>query len=154
MIIFRYRITDAMVCPDTSNPIFDITITDEPKDNVKTIFSEKHYTHTIPQDAIEKIKSIIKKNPELLEIKELEPNHQVLDGNIYEFVFSDGEKSTSFSGSNIMDYGSQPRKNATLAIRTARTIKDQVLLDYHIKTMIENRLQHWPDRHYIPKIKI
>lgn len=144
MIIFRYRITDAMICPDTSNPIFDITITDDKKDNIKTTFDNKHYTRTLPKDAIEKIKSIIKKNPELLEIKELEPNHQVLDGDIYEFIFSDGQKSASFNGCNILDYGRQPRKNATLALRTARTIKDQVLLDYHIKTMIENRLQHWP----------
>ena len=143
-----------MVCSDINDPIFDITITDEPKNNVKTTFSEKHYTHTIPEDAIEKIKFIIHEKPELLEIKELEPNHQVLDGDIYEFVFSDGEKSTSFSGYNIMDYGNQPRKNATMAIRTARAIKDQVLLNYHIKTMIENRLQHWPDRRYVPKIKI
>ena len=154
MIVFRYRIADAMVNPETESPIFNITITDEPKNNVKTIFDDKTYTHTIPQNEIEKIKSIIRKNPELLEIKQLEPNHEVLDGAIYEFIFSDGEKSTSFSGFNILDYGRQPRKNATLALRTARTIKDQVLLNQHIKTMIPNRLQHWPKRHPKAIIKL
>ena len=154
MIIFRYRIKSAMIDPETNGPIFDITITDSPKDNVKTIFNNKPYTHTIKKEGIEKIKTIIRKNPELLEIKQLEPNHNILDGNEYEFIFSDGKKSASFSGYNILDYGSQPRKNATLALRTARTIKDQVLLNYHIKTMIENRLQHWPKTHYIPGIKI
>lgn len=144
MIIFRYRIADAMVDPEISNPIFDITITDAKKDNVKTVFDNKTYTHTIPQNEIEKIKSIINKKPELLEIKQLEPNHEVLDGAIYEFIFSNGQKSASFNGYNILDYGRQPRKNATLALRTARTIKDQVLLNYGIKTMISNRLQHWP----------
>ena len=154
MIIFRYRINDAMIDPETNDPIFDITITDSPKDNVKTTFDGKSYTHTIKKDDIEKIKAIIRKNPELLEIKELEPNYNILDGNEYEFTFSDGKKSTSFSGYNILDYGRQPRKNATLALRTARTIKDQVLLKYGIKTMISNRLQHWPKTHYIPGIKI
>ena len=153
MIIFRYCTSPAYLEPGNDGPIFEITVTDEQKDNVKTFFRGKPYTHTIPKDAIEKIKSIIKKNPELLEIKDLEPT-ATLDGIEYEFTFSDGKKSASFSGFNILDYGSQPRKNATLALRTARTIKDQVLLNYHIKTMIPNRLQHWPKTRYIPKIKI
>ena len=75
--------------------------------------------------------------------EELEPNDFDDYGVIYYFVFSDGERTNRFSGQNILDYGRSPRKNATLALRTAREIKEKVLDPNHIRTMISSRLQHW-----------
>ena len=76
--------------------------------------------------------------------EELEPNESLGGDTIYGFTFCDGERTNSFYGKDILDYGRQPRKNATLALRTAREIKEKVLDPNHIRTMISSRLQHWP----------
>ena len=144
MIIFEYKVSPAWLSPTAPEYLFRITVTDDKKENVTTWFNDKKYLHTIPIDEIEKIKNIIKSNPELFNIPEhLEPNG-VLDGEEYSFTFSDGKNTNSFSGLNILDYGRSPRKNATLALRVSRTIKDKVLSLNGIRTMIPNRLQHWP----------
>lgn len=144
MILFEYKVSPAWLSPSAPKSIFRIIITDDNKDNVITWFHDKKYSHTIPTSEIDKIKDIIKNHPELFNIpKYLEPN-TVLDGEEYAFIFSDGKNTNSFSGSNILDYGRSPRKNATLAIRVARTIKEKVLDLNGIRTMIPSRLQHWP----------
>ena len=129
MILFEYKVSPAWLSPSAPESIFRIIITDDNEDNVITWFHDKKYSHTIPTSEIDKIKDIIKNHPELFNIpKYLEPN-TVLDGE---------------AGSNILDYGRSPRKNATLAIRVARTIKEKVLDLNGIRTMIPSRLQHWP----------
>lgn len=144
MIIFEYKVSPAWLSPTAPEYLFRITVTDGKKENATTWFNDKKYLHTIPIDEIEIIKNIIKSNPELFNIPEhLEPNG-VLDGEEYSFTFSDGKNTNSFSGFNILDYGRSPRKNATLALRVARTIKEKVLDLNGIRTMIPNRLQHWP----------
>ena len=144
MIIFEYKVSPAWLFPDALESIFRIVVTDGKEDNVTTWFHDKKYLHTIPTSEINKIKSIIKEHPELFHIPEyLEPN-TVLDGEEYSFIFSDGKNTNSFSGFNILDYGRSPRKNATLALKTARTIKEKVLDLNGIRTMIPTRLQHWP----------
>ena len=144
MTIFEYRISPAWLSPDAPESIFRITVTSDKENNVTTWFHDKKYSHTIPTSEIDKIKDIIKNNPELFNIPEyLEPN-TVLDGKEYSFIFSDGKNTNSFSGFNILDYGRSPRKNATLALRVARTIKEKVLDLNGIRTMIPSRLQHWP----------
>lgn len=144
MIIFEYKVSPAWLSPSAPESIFRITITDDKENNVITWFHDKMYSHTIPTSEIDKIKDIIKNNPELFNIPEyLEPN-TVLDGEEYSFIFSDGKNTNSFSGFNILDYGRNPRKNATLAIRVSRTIKEKVLDLNGIRTMIPSRLQHWP----------
>ena len=137
------------------NPIFDITITDNSENNTETTFYGKKYKHTLPKEAIIRIQKIIQDTPAIFKIpKTLEPNN-VLDGDEYFFIFSDGQKSNSFSGFNILNYGRKPRKNATLALRTARRIKEEVLLDHHIRTMLPSRLQNWPKpKHQMSKIQI
>ncbi len=144
MVIFEYKVSPAQLFPDALESIFRIVVTDGKEDNVTTWFRDKKYLHTIPTSEINKIKSIIKEHPELFHIPEyLEPN-TVLDGEEYSFIFSDGKNTNSFSGFNILDYGRSPRKNATLALKTARTIKEKVLDLNGIRTMIPTRLQHWP----------
>ena len=144
MIIFEYRISPAWLSPDAPESIFRITVTSDKENNVITWFHDKKYLHTIPTSEINKIKSIIKEHSELFHIPGcLEPN-TVLDGEEYSFIFSDGKNTNSFSGFNILDYGRNPRKNATLALRVARTIKEKVLDLNGIRTMIPSRLQHWP----------
>ena len=143
MLIFSYR----MVSIDyllANEKIFRIDITDDETDNVITWFRGKKYKHTLESKDIKHIIKIIKDAPGLFDIpKELEPNDFDDYGVIYYFVFSDGERTNSFSGQNILDYGRLPRKNATLALRTAREIKEKVLDPNHIRTMISIRLQHW-----------
>lgn len=144
MVIFEYKVSPAWLSPEAPEYIFRITVTNDKEDNVITWFYDKKYLHTIPIDEINKIKNIIKERPELFHIPEcLEPN-TVLDGEEYSFTFSDGKNTNSFSGFNILDYGRSPRKNATLALRVARTIKEKVLDLNGIRTMIPTRLQHWP----------
>ena len=144
MTIFEYRISPPWLSPDAPESIFRITVTSDKENNVITWFHDKKYLHTIPTSEINKIKSIIKEHPELFRIPGcLEPN-TVLDGEEYSFIFSDGKNTNSFSGFNILDYGRSPRKNATLALRVARTIKEKVLDLNGIRTMIPTRLQHWP----------
>lgn len=144
MTIFEYRISPAWLSPDAPESIFRITVTSDKENNVITWFHDKKYLHTIPTSEINKIKNIIKEHSELFRIPEyLEPN-TVLDGEEYSFIFSDGKNTNSFSGFNILDYGRSPRKNATLAVRVARTIKEKVLDLNGIRTMIPSRLQHWP----------
>ena len=143
MIIFEYKVSPARLTPDVDKETSYVRVTDNPKDNVTTFFFGKEYHHTISKEDIDRIKEIIDGYPELLNIRELEPN-SVLDGSEYYFTFSNGKKSNSFTGYNILDYGSSPRKNATMALRAARHIKDQVLGQNNIRTMIPNRLQHWP----------
>ncbi len=124
--------------------IFRIDITDDEADNVTTWFRSKKYKHTLESKDIKHIIKIIKDAPGLFDIpKKLEPNDFDDYGMIYYFVFSDGERTNRFSGQNILDYGRSPRKNATLALRTAREIKEKVLDPNHIRSMISSRLQHW-----------
>ena len=144
MTIFEYKVSPAWLSPDAPESIFRITVTNGKENNVITWFHDKKYLHTIPASEINKIKSIIKEHSELFRIPEyLEPN-TVLDGEEYSFIFSDGKNTNSFSGFNILDYGRSSRKNATLALRVAREIKEAVLDHNHIRTMIPTRLQHWP----------
>lgn len=144
MTIFEYRISPAWLSPDAPESIFRITVTSDKENNVITWFHDKKYLHTIPTSEINKIKSIVKEHSELFRIPgRLEPN-TVLDGEEYSFIFSDGKNTNSFSGFNILDYGRSPRKNATLALRVARTIKEKVLDLNGVRTMIPTRLQHWP----------
>ena len=144
MIIFEYKVSPVRLSPDAPESIFRITVTSDKENNVITWFHDKKYPHTIPANEINKIKSIIKEHSELFRIPEyLEPN-TVLDGEEYSFIFSDGKRTNSFSGFNILDYGRSPRENATLALRVAREIKEKVLDLNSIKTMIPTRLQHWP----------
>ncbi len=144
MIIFEYSITPIYRASGTPECIFRIAVMDDEKDNVETWFRDKKYLHTIPATEIEKIKSIIKAHPELFNIPaHLEPNN-VSGGEEYSFTFSDGQNSVSFSGCNILDYGRKLRRNATLALRVSREIKETVLDSNSIKTMISTRLQHWP----------
>lgn len=143
MIIFEYTVSPAWLAPDDDKRTSYVRVTDELKDNVTTYFFGKTYHHTLPKGEIEKIIKIINGYPDLFDIEQLEPN-DVLDGDEYKFTFSNGKKSNSFVGYNILDYGSKPRKNATMALRAARHIKDHVLWQNNIRTMIPNRLQHWP----------
>ena len=143
MIIFEYKVSPAWLTPDIDKETSYVRVTNNSIDNVTTFFFGKEYRHTIPEEDIEKIKDIINEYPELLNIRELEPN-SVLDGYEYYFAFSNGKKSNNFTGYNILDYGSSPRKNATMALRAARHIKDHVLWQNKIRTTIPNRLQHWP----------
>ena len=144
MTIFEYKVSPAWLSPDAPESIFRITVTSDKENNVITWFHDKKYLHTIPTSEIDKIKSIIKEHSELFCIPGcLEPN-TVLDGEEYSFIFSDGKNTNSFSGFNILDYDRSPRKNATLALRVARTIKEKVLDLNGVRTMIPTRLQHWP----------
>lgn len=144
MIIFEYRVSPAWVCANEESETSFVRVTDDAKDNVITMFHGKEYLHTISQKDIKKIIKIIDEYPEIFEIPErLEPN-AVLDGYEYTFKFADGVRSNEFGGFNILDYGRKPRKNATLALRVARRIKEEVLMDNKIRTMISSRLQHWP----------
>lgn len=125
--------------------IFRIDITDDETDNIITWFHGKKYIHTLEPKDIKRTIKIIKDASGLFDIpKILEPNDFDDYGMIYYFVFSDGERTNRFSGQNILDYGRLPRKNATLALRTAREIKEKVLDPNHIRSMISSRLQHWP----------
>ena len=142
MVIFEYKLSPAWGVIDEE--IFCVTMTDDLKNNVTTRFRGKKYTYTISQDDIEFTKRIIQKMPVVFEIpKLLEPN-DVLDGEIYSFVFSDGERSVAFEGFNILDYGRKPRKNATMVLRLAREIDQAVLSPNKIRTRIPSKLQHWP----------
>ncbi len=143
MIIFEYKVSPAWLAPDDDKRTSYIRVTDEQKDNVTTFFFGKTYHHTLPKEEIDKIIAIIDKYPGLFDIEQLEPN-DVLDGDEYKFIFSNSKKSNCFVGYNILDYGSKPRKNATMALRAARHIKEHVLWQNNIRTMIPNRLQHWP----------
>ena len=144
MIIFEYKVSPAWLSPEAPEFVFRITVTNDKENNVITWFNDKKYLHTISASEVDKIKNVIREHPELFRIPEyLEPNI-VLDGYEYSFVFSDGKNTNSFSGLNILDYGRSPRKNATIALRVARTIKEKVLDLNDIKTMIPTRLQHWP----------
>lgn len=143
MIIFEYKVSPAWLAPDDDKKTSYVRVTDEQKDNVTTYFFGKTYHHTLPKEEIDKIIAIIDKYPGLFGIRQLEPNG-VLDGNEYKFTFSNRKESNSFVGYNILDYGSKPRKNATMALRAARHIKDHVLWQNNIRTMIPDRLQHWP----------
>ena len=144
MLIFSYHITSLTIGPANHDKIFRIVITDDEKDNVTTWFRGKKYKHTLATKDIKHIIKIIKVAPGLFDIpKELEPNDSLGGGTIYGFTFCDGERTNSFVGQNILDYGRSPRKNATLALRTAREIKEKVLEPNNIRTMISSRLQHW-----------
>ena len=143
MIIFEYKVSPAWLASDNNKRTSYVRVTDEQKDNVTTYFFGKTYHHTLPKEEIDKIIAIIDKYPGLFDIRQLEPNG-VLDGDEYKFTFSNRIESNSFIGYNILDYGSKPRKNATMALRAARHIKDHVFWQNNIRTMIPNRLQHWP----------
>ena len=155
MLIFKYQTSSVQKGPHDSNPIFEIIVTDAEKNNTTTTFHGKKYQHTLPKEDLAEIKEIIKDTPKLFDIPDnLEPN-DAPNKLEYSFTFSDGERINSFSGFNILNYGRKPRKNATLALRTARTIKDKVLLKHDIRTMIPNRLQNWPKyRIHTSEIKI
>ena len=145
MLIFSYFIVVLTIAPAGNDKIFRIVITDDEKDNVTTWFRGKKYKHTLATKDIKHIIKIIKAAPGLFDIpEELEPNDSLGGGTIYGFTFCDGERTNSFYGKDILDYGRRPRKNATLALRTARKIKEKVLEPNNIRTMISSRLQHWP----------
>ena len=145
MHIFSYHITVLMIAPAGNDKIFRIVITDDEKDNVTTWFRGKKYKHTLAPKDIKHIIKIIKAAPGLFDIpEELELNESLGGGTIYGFTFCDGRRTNSFYGKDILDYGRRPRKNATLALRTAREIKEKVLEPNNIRTMISSRLQHWP----------
>ena len=144
MIIFEYKVSPAWLSPDAPESIFRITVTGDKENNVITWFHDKKYLHAIPASEINKIKSIIKEHSELFRVPECLESNTVLDGEEYSFIFSDGKNTNSFSGFNILDYGRSPRKNATLALRVARTIKEKVLDLNGVRTMIPTRLQRWP----------
>ena len=144
MLIFSYFIVVLMIAPAGNDKIFRIVITDDEKDNVTTWFRGKKYKHTLAKKDIKHIIKIIKAAPGLFDIpEELEPNDSLGGGTIYCFTFCDGKRTNSFYGKDILDYGRWPRKNATLALRTAREIKEKVLEPNNIRTMISSRLQHW-----------
>ena len=145
MLIFSYHITVLMIAPAGNDKIFCIVITDDEIDNVTTWFRGRKYKHTLAPKDIKHIIKIIKAAPGLFNIpEELEPNESLGGGTIYGFTFCDGKRTNSFYGKDILDYGRRPRKNATLALRTAREIKEKVLDPNHIRTMISSRLQQWP----------
>ena len=144
MIIFEYKVMPVRTGLDTSSRTSFVRVTDDLENNVVTSWFGKEYRKTISQADVEKIKKIIDGYPEIFAIEgDLEPNG-MLDGNKYAFIFSTGKKINSFVGYNILDYGSKPRKNATMALRAARQIKESVLWSNGIRTMIPSRLQHWP----------
>ena len=144
MLIFSYCIISLTIGPANDDEIFRIVITDDEKDNMITWFHGKEYRHTLEPKDVKRVIKIIKDAPGLFNIPgELEPNESLGGGTIYGFTFCDGERTNSFYGKDILDYGRLPRKNATLALRTAREIKEKVLDPNHIRTMISSRLQHW-----------
>ena len=144
MLIFSYYITSLMIGPANDDGVFRIVITDDEKDNTATWFHGKKYKHTLEPKDVKRIIKIIKAAPGLFDIsKELEPNESLGGDTIYGFTFCDGKRTNSFYGKDILDYGRRPRKNATLALRTAREIKEKVLEPNNIRTMISSRLQHW-----------
>ncbi len=144
MLIFQYKITSPTPIGEDDRNIFRIDVTDNKQDNATTWFYDKEYRHTLPRKEIERIKNIIKEHPDLFEIPEyLEPS-DMDGGSDYSFTFCDGARSNSFKGDNILDYGRRPHRDATLALRVAREIKEKVLEPNHIRTMISSRLQHWP----------
>lgn len=152
MVIFKYRVTPVSTKSGASSRTSFVRVTDEPDNNVVTSWFGKEYRHTISQADVLKIKKIIDGYPGIFEIEEeLEPNN-ISGGNRYAFIFSNGKKTNSFVGFNILDYGSMPRKNATMALRAARQIKECVLWPNGIRTMIPNRLQHWPKNRNWPKL--
>lgn len=145
MISFGFFITSLVFAPAGNDKIFCIVITDGKKDNATTWFRGKEYKHTLAPKDIKHIIKIIKATPGLFDIpEELEPNDSLGGGTIYGFTFCDSKRTNSFYGKDILDYGRRPRKNATLALRTAREIKEKVLEPNNIRTMISSRLQHWP----------
>ena len=145
MLIFSYHITDRLIGPAKDDKIFRIVITDDEKDNVTTWFRGKKYKHTLAPKDIKHIIKIIKAAPGLFDIpEELEPNDSLGGDTIYGFTSCDGKRTNSFYEKDILDYDRQPRKNATLALRTACEIKEKVLSPNHIRSMISSRLQHWP----------
>ena len=154
MLIFSYFIISRTIGPANDDKIFRIVITDDEKDNTITWFRGKKYKHTLATRDIKHTIKIIKAAPGLFDIpKELEPNDSFGGGTIYGFTFCDGERTNSFYGKDILDYGRRPRKNATLALRTAREIKEKVLEPNNIRTMISSRLQHWEKyRNYSHKV--
>ena len=144
MLIFSYCIISLTIGPANDDEIFRIVITDDEKDNMITWFHGKEYRHTLEPKDVKRVIKIIKDAPGLFNIPgELEPNESLGGGTIYGFTFCDGERTNSFYGKDILDYGRLPRKNATLALRTAREIKEKVLEPNNIRTMISSRLQHW-----------
>ena len=145
MLIFSYYIISLMIAPAGNDKIFRIVITDDEKDNVTTWFRGKKYKHTLAPKDIKHIIKIIKAAPGLFDIiNVLVPNASLGGRTIYGFTFCDFRRRNSFYGKDILDYGRRPRKNATLALRTAREIKEKVLEPNNIRTMISSRLQHWP----------
>lgn len=126
MVIFKYKLSPAWGVIDEE--IFCVTMTDDLRNNVTTRFQGKEYAYTISQDDIELTKRIIQKMPGVFEIPKLLESNDVLDGEMYSFVFSDGERSVAFKGFNILDYGRKPRKNATMALRLAREINQAITL--------------------------
>lgn len=144
MIIFEYKVSPAWGSLNSKKKTTLARITDDEKDNVETWFFGRKFFHTISKKDVKRVIDIINEYPGLFKIPEnLEPN-DVLDGDMYSFIFADGKRTNHFSGFNILDYGRRPRKNATLALRVARRIKEEILDNNDIRTMIPGRLQHWP----------
>lgn len=153
MIIFRYEVGPAFHDSTCDDSIFKIEITDDEKENVATWFHGKKYLHTLSETDLKRVTAVTEKWPELLEIKELEPN-DILDGDEYNFTFSDGVKSNSFCGFNIRDYSGGSHPKASMALRAARYIKEMVLDDNNIRTMIPRKLSKRPWHYGSGDIKI
>lgn len=153
MIIFRYEVGPAFHDFSCDDSIFRIEIMDDKKENVATWFRGKKYLHTLSETDLKQVTAVTEKWPELLEIKELEPN-DILDGDEYNFTFSDGVKSNSFCGFNIRDYSSGSHPKASMALRAARYIKEMVLDDNNIRTMIPRKLSKRPWHYGSGNIKI
>jgi len=142
MLLFEYEVLSTLY--ESSKKNFRIAISDEAENNVTSWFHNKKYQYTISRNDIKRITEIIKRDSSVFAIPaRLKPNN-IPHKQEYSFFFSDGEQCNSFSGFDILDYGNKPRKNATLALRVSREIKEYVLEPNNIKTMIPRRLQNWP----------
>lgn len=96
-ILFSHELQDAWCVP-----ILSITVYDTDTDNVICCDDNGEKKYTIPKEEIEKICSVIKKHPNVLNLTEEDiEDAGVLDGTIDRFLFSDRKKSNELFASNI-----------------------------------------------------
>jgi len=131
--IFEYKLNNAW-----DFPLMSLSIHDSAEDNVKCIV---WYATNAPEDlpinsnytleisAIEEIKEIIRSNPSLFEIEEVE-SPWVLDGFINEFQFSNGKMTVEIKAYNLSAFRKNPLTidgnkpvNAKLLIKVYDRIK-------------------------------
>lgn len=135
MVIFKYEISPAMHGPSLTefdNVILRIVIENTPANNVTVIRDGKKTTSTLSETDINNIIELYSLNPHLFEIREIERN-PALDGDQFEFYFSDGMKSAHLIGFNIGQYGDIPHPNADLLIRIVKSVRT-ILDQNHIHT--------------------